>query len=284
MGENPQDTGWTPAERALAGLAALLIVAIVALVAVVLPSMSGDPAAAAASPAPDDIASTPAAASASDAAPRRTPVPLPTVGPASAGDPLAGVTSYRFDVSLEGSGRSSPLTPIDGVIRVTGMVITAPREAMEFVLTGHQADTTMTVRMIGDRAWVDYGGGFIAVEQEELPSIRESFESYRPENLFSQFIGELPPDAELVGEVRVAGRAAREYRISPTIMPVPGIATGVRFSAVIAMDDELGIPLAMSSEFTHADEAMDGFFRIEMKLHGLNDPENTLTRPDLPST
>lgn len=257
---------------------------IVLLVAFVLPSLGREDGRLAATSPGQAEPSVPAAVATPRDAQRRTPVPLPTVRPEFADQTFATLASYRFDVVVEASGRTSPMTPLDGEIRVTGIVITDPVEAMEIEMTGHQADVTMRLRMIEDRAWVSYGDGFIPVDPAELLGIRQAFESYRPENLFGQFMGQMPTDAEATGEGSVGGRATATYRIPSQITPIPGVVAGVRMEATYELDVELGLPLFMLVDVTHADAATEGFFRVQVELTGLNDPDNVLVDPGQPSS
>jgi hypothetical protein len=286
MGEEvPEPAGWTTRERTLAATAGVIALLIVVLLGVaVLPRADAEPATADVSPTVAPRTSGTAEPS-PDPSPTPTPTPSPTptatdVAEPSSGftaDGLADLTSYRFAVRIDGSGSNSPLVPIEGTVEVGGIVTTEPK-AIDVVVTNMVGpNSSVRIVAIGSEAWVDTGAGtLVAAEGREADSARQAIQTYQPENLFRGWIGELPPDAILVGTTIRAGVTVDEYRIDQTA--IEGAGGDVLMEGSFALHDELGVPVWVEVLFTSVDDPA-GTYRVSLELFDLNDPSVQVVHP-----
>ncbi len=232
--------------------------------------------------APTSDGSAPPVASAAPSA-SGSPSTAPTSGDqgpdlAGAAAALGGLDSYRLRtvMTMEGLEESAFSLFGDGM-EMEGTIIFRPTRAADisFAMGPEGQKTEMGYRLVGDAAWIRIGESWMVSTAQEAQSMIDSF---APDKLLGSFGG-------VSGLVSVGDES--KNGIATTHYTAPGDAVGQAMGSAIGlagatwtMDLWVANEAGYVVSYSVAGRGASGSFEMTFDISAINDPANTVQKPD----
>ncbi len=251
-------------------------------------------------------ATTAPAANATQAPPAATPAavtPAPTPAPVAtaaqggtgsqytgAGTALDKLTSYRFKVTVSGTGAGmAAASGMSGTVTMDGVVVLKPQKAMSITMTGVGGGETggvpMKYTIIGDKAWMEIGGTAMAVPGGSTGGLEQTVDAFSPQTIFGSTYDQYLDGLQRVGEEQKNGVATIHLRADAktldqlaTSFGAPSGTTGTwAMDLWVAKDG--GYMVSALTKGSYQAEGSTADVLVSVDISGIDDPANAVVAP-----
>lgn len=222
--------------------------------------------------------------------------PVATVAPITASQ-LAGaaaaldtLTSYRFSVTVRGTGAAMPSAAgMSGTFGMDGTVVLKPQKALSVSMSGMgdgmSSGLAVTYTIIGDSAWMQLGDAAMPVPAGQGATIQQTIDAFSPQRVFGQSFDQYLSGMHQVGQEQKNGvvtiHLQADAQSLDALARAVGGGTGVpgtwKMDLWVARDG--GYVVSAVTSGSYQVNGAPATMLVQLDISGINDPANRVVAP-----